>query len=887
MKRLLVTIVTILLIPAVAPAESIEPGKVMIFPLKTVSKDGKVGYSNDPAIVLGSELSREGDLEIISGAPYLSVVKRKKVDPARISRMAQRMNLAAVFWGTLTTLEDGYSIEVAAVGKNPRKKARYFSATGKNMEELLSRVQEMAVQIGRVVFNRPVIGSIKIEGNRRIQRDAILNKMGMKQGTAFQRSAVGDEIRDIYSMGYFDDVKIVAENDREGKVDLRIVLKERPSIKKIELKGNTVFSKDDILDNLTIRSFSVASLEKIRKDIAKIKRMYEKKGYYEPKVDYDIKELSRNEAKLILTIDEGAKSFLTRVVFDGRKRIPEKELKKILTVKEKSWIWFLDDSGTFTRQDLEQNRLRLIGYYQTKGFMNVQVGAPKMEVREGSVVVTYPIREGDRFQIRNVDVDGDLIMPKEKLIEPLQAKPKTWVNRQLIGDDIRALTRLYNNAGYAYADVQPSQRINDEYDFLDLTYNITKGPRVTIERVDIRGNERTRGKVVRRGLLVNEGDLYNADRLEGSKKNLERSEFFEAVQMKTSPGSSPDKMNLVVELLEKKTGSLAAGLGYSSQDKAMGNIDLKERNLLGLGIVANVKANVSGRRTNYEGSLTYPWLFDIPLSASVQGYSQQRKETQYVRQSDGFSFHFGYPIYGFWSASAGFARDSSKLTGMERIFARSVVDYYAEYGVKAEKFMDPSENSVSLGLVRDTRSGSPIPSAGSKITFGSRFSGFGGDLEFSKYYSEAVYYRKLFWRAIVKAKANGSAMVESGDSPIPFDRRIVLGGISSIRGYQYGQIGPRDKYGSMMGGDRAVFANLECLFPLLDMLKLRGVVFVDAGNSWNAKDSPFLTDVKAGAGLGVRWLSPMGPMRIEYGWKLNREKGESPGAVAFGMGQLF
>ena len=409
---------------------------------------------------------------------------------------------------------------------------------------------------------------------------------------------------------------------------------------------------------------------------------------------------------------------------------------------------------------------------------------------------------------------------------------------------------------------------------------------MTIERVDIVGNDRTREKVIRRGLSISEGDLYNADSFENTKGNLEAMDFFEAVRLKTGPGSKSDKMVVTVEVIEKKTGSLSAGLGYSSQDGAMGNINLKERNLFGLGIVANARSNLSGRRNDFEGSLSYPWMFDYPLTGSIRGHKAQQKESYYMRDTDGFSVHLGYPIYGLWSMSTGFSRDSNKLTGFEQVFARSVVDYYKQYGTQAQKYMNISENAVSLNFSRDTRNSSVIPTGGSKISLGGRFSGLGGDVAFNSYYSEAMYYYPLYWRLVMKFRANASMLQESGLNPIPFDRRIVLGGIQSIRGYRQGDIGPKDRHGNIIGGDRAVFGNVECLFPLLDQLKLNGVAFFDAGNSWNVSESPLMTQFKAGAGLGIRWISPMGPIRIEYGWKINPQKGEEPGAVAFADGAI-
>ncbi|MBM4325703.1 MAG: outer membrane protein assembly factor BamA [Deltaproteobacteria bacterium] len=887
MRRLL-PIITALLVTSVTATAAEQPaGRVLMFPIKVVEKGAKTEFSDEMAAVLGGELTREGDLQVISGRPYLSVIEDGAVDPVRMARIAQRMDAQSVVWGALTKRDEGYGLEVSVMGQDPKVKPRLFSASGKDMEQLLGGIKDLAAQIGRVVFNRPKVGKVTIQGNKRVSNEAILNKLDLKPGTPFLKSAVGEEIRELYSMGFFDDVQIQAEEAGAGEVELKIVLKERPSIKEIIIEGNSAFSKDKILDRVTTKSFTVANAERIRADIAKVKDMYEKEGYYEPEVDFEIKELSPSEANLVFKIKEGQKSYLTKVEFEGRQKLSESELKKILTIKEASWFWFFDESGAFTKEKLEENRFRILAYYMDRGFINVQAGAPKIDINDGRVTVTYPIREGDRFQVRKVDVDGDLVMPADKLRAGLETKPKTWFQRSLIGNDIKALTKIYNNMGYAYADVEPRQQINSDHNFVDITYRINKGQQVTLERVDISGNERTRDKVIRRGLGVSEGDRYNADAMDATKKYLESTELFEAVKLKTSPGSRPDLMNVTVDVLEKKTGSLAAGLGYSSQEGAMGNVNLKEKNLFGLGIVANVKANISGRRSTYEGSVSYPWMFDIPLTGTVKAYDTNYKELNHVRKAEGMGIYGGYPIYGGWQLSTGAMRDSSKISGMTGGYSKSTVEYYKKYNRTAQQYLNTSENSVQVSLSRDTRNSGVLPTMGSQLSVISRFSGFGADLAYSRHDGEAVYYQPLFWKAVMKVRGHGSLLAEASGEPIPFDRRLLLGGIASVRGYQYGEIGPKDKLGYIFGGDRAVYANIECLVPLVQSLNLNGVVFFDAGNAWNAEDSPLPTTVKAGYGAGIRWLSPMGPMRFEYGWKVQREPWEAPGAIAFSMGQLF
>jgi outer membrane protein insertion porin family len=883
-------IAVLVLIPVLANAQAKEtPSKTALMaPIKIVEGDSQPKFGDELAIALANKLQSEGDAQLTPASRELvGLLKDKQIDNRRISRMLKLDNKDLAIYGVLAKHPEGFSLEVSVVGQDEKQKAKTFFANATSMEDLINQLDDVASQIGKELFNRPVIAAVKIDGNKRVEKNTILNKITLKPGDTFRRSALGDQIRNVYDLGYFEDVQIRADPADQGKVDLVVTLKERPFIKSIEIVGNKVLSKDSILDALTTKSHNAVSMENIRADIEKIKKMYEKEGYYQPEIEYSVKELTRHEAKLVFEIREGKKGYLLHVVFEGRKSISEKELKRIINIKEKSWFWLLDDSGKFTRDTIEENRLRLMAYYREKGFIHVQVGAPALDIDQGKAKVTYSINEGDRFQIREVKVSGDLERPAEELTEMLKTKPNKWFQTSAVGEDIKSLSQVYNNLGYAQVDVEPKQVVNDKLRYVDMEFVIHKGQQISIDKVDIAGNERTRDKVIRRALSVREGDLYNADAMQASKKDLEGMDFFEKVVIKTQPGSQPDRMNLTVEVLEKKTGALTAGIGYSTQEGAVGNLDVKERNLLGMGIVANAKANMSSRRNSYEGSVTYPYLFDSFLSTQLRGYDTQQSDPQYLRTSHGFGVHFSYPIYGMWGVSSGMSRDSSKLSNFQSGFGISSIEYYRKYNVNPSKYNNMSENSFALSLSRDTRNHAMLPTRGSVVNLKSRFAGLGGDVAYTKFDAEAYYYYPVYWKAVVKVKGNALILQESGNDPIPLDRRVTLGGIYSIRGYQGSTIGPKDRYGTIIGGDRGLFANVECLVPLVESLQLNGVVFFDAGNSWNAGDSSFMTQVKAGYGLGVRWVSPMGPLRIEYGWKVSPEKGEDAGAFAFAMGQLF
>jgi outer membrane protein insertion porin family len=889
MKRFLIALIIIVGLQSIVLAQQgAQEKRLLLLPFREINERGDVVMNATLAGIVSAQLQKMENVAVADGKAMEALVKPKKVNIPRIARVIRRQDLDGVVWGEWKILsEDKYSMTLYVLHRKNLRKPRSYSGSAKDMEELVAALINLTDRMSVDLLGKPKIGRIIIKGNQRVRDEAIMNRMALSPGAILQPSEVSHEIKEIFAMGYFEDVSVNAQPRGNDKVDLVFEVKELPHIKTIEIKGNSVFTQDEILDEITTRSLSVARGEKIQKDIGKIRGMYERKGYYTPKIEWGLEELSDNQAKLVFTIDEGEKRYLTDIRFPGREKLTEKELLKILTIKEKSWFWWIDHSGKFTRSDLDENRNRIIGYYSEKGYVQAQVGEPSVDIEDEGVVVSYPVNEGDRFQIRKVELEGDLILSEEELKERLKNKPKTWFKGSDVGKDTETLTKMYKNLGYAYVDVEPMPKLNEEHNFVDLTFRITKNQRVKIGQVQIRGNDRTRDKIIRRNVLLAAGDRYQDAALDATKERLEALDFFEAVKIKTSPGSQPDIMDMTVEVMEKKTGTIAAGLGFSNKGGAMGNIDVKEKNVLGMGIMLNGNGKLSANSNTYEGSITYPWLFDWPLNATLSAYNNNMTEANYTKVGTGVSLNLGFPVYGNWRMHTGVSRDASRKVGLQRSYSDAIAKYYKARGEDPDRFYSTAEHALSMSLIRDTRLGSMIPRGGSKITFGSRFAGLGGDVSYARYYSDASYYYPLFWKAIMKARLNFTGVSEVGNMPVPVDRRILLGGISTVRGYKYGDLAPKGEYGAVLGGDRGVFANLECLFPIFESAKLFGVVFTDAGNAWNSTDSLIMEEVKAGGGVGLRWVSPMGPIRVEYGWKLTPEKGDTSGEFAFTMGQLF
>ena len=472
-----------------------------------------------------------------------------------------------------------------------------------------------------------------------------------------------------------------------------------------------------------------------------------------------------------------------------------------------------------------------------------------------------------------------MLQPKEKIIADLAIKKEKFYNREIIRQDIQKMSEQYSLEGYAFAEIVPQITEDPTGPKVDLMFEMKKGPKVYFERIDIVGNTKTRDKVIRREFKVAEQGLFDASALRRSNENLNRLDYFEEVNISTTPGSQEDRMNLKVEVKEKMTGSFSVGAGYSAVDQftVMGSI--AQRNLFGRGQRLSLDAYLSGNTNRYSLNFVEPWLFDIPLSFGATLYNWIRQYDSYNKDSLGGNLDLGYLLWGD--------------------YIRGYVTYtYDDANVTAVQANAPSQiqksagrnttSSVRLTLRRDSRDVLFNTSKGSLNSASVEYAGgpLGGTSQFTRYLASSGWYFPLFWGTTFFINGKAGYIVENGK--VPDYEKFYLGGINSIRGFKYNTIGVIDPAtGQIEGGDQMVQFNLEYIFPLFPSVGFKGVVFFDTGNVYNKADSIDAGNFKKTVGLGVRWYSPMGPLRLEWGWNLDPKPGEDSNNWEFSIGTFF
>ena len=391
-----------------------------------------------------------------------------------------------------------------------------------------------------------------------------------KPGDVYVPKNLSDDLKSVYAMGYFEDIRIEYQDGVSGKVII-FTVQEKPTIRRIKFKGNNVYDDEEIMESMNIKSGSILNIFQIQNNIIRIENLYKEKNYHNVKVSYSVKELENNQGDLQFIIEEGDKVKIKEITFEGNAVYTDKQLKKVIKTNEKGFWSFITSSGELNRDDLQQDVSMLTSFYHNSGYIQAKVGAPLVEFKEDMIYIKFKITEGPRFKVGYVGISGDLIESEDQLRERLSITQETFYNRETVRNDVLAITDVYSNFGYAYADIFP--RIEKDFDNLkvDIEFIIKKGRQVYFEAIVIGGNTKTRDKVIRRELRVFEQELFSGSRLKRSMRNLFRLDFFEDIKVDTVEGSADDKMVLKIDVVEKATGNFSLGGGYSSVEQAYGN----------------------------------------------------------------------------------------------------------------------------------------------------------------------------------------------------------------------------------------------------------------------------------------------------------------------------
>jgi outer membrane protein insertion porin family len=871
----LITIAILFFLPNTA--RSAGSVKVMVLPFDIHSSEKLPSLQSEILNVLQAYIQEEGAATVASGISSEAALQEIYQSYEKIRNFGVSKGADYVVWGSLTLIGQKFSFDVKMINAYKKGPPLFFIKEGQGIENLPGIVKQIASNIGMKLFKREKVVSVEITGNKRIESDAIKRVIKTKPGDIYMPKRLSEDLKAVYAMGYFDDIRVEAENTPEGK-KIIFKVKEKPTIRVIRFKGNKVFKDDKIKENLTIKTGSILNTFKIRSNVARIEELYKEKNYHNVKVTYHIHHLKHNQADLEFDIDEGNKVLIKSIKFEGNNAYPDDQLKKIMKTSEKGFFSWLTSSGDLKKEDLDQDITKLSAFYYNHGYIQARIGEPQIQYKGNWIYITIKIDEGPQFKVGKVDIKGDLVLPKDDLMKRLKITHETYYNREIVRDDVLALTDLYSDEGYAYADISPTIDKDLKHLKVDITYVIHKGKQVYFEKIVIAGNTKTRDKVIRRELQVYEQELYSGKQLKRSVRNLYRLDYFEDIKVNTVKGSADDKMILKIDVTEKPTGTMAFGAGYSSEEAVFGTVSVSQRNLFGRGQTLELEGQLGGRSTLYKLSFTEPWLFDIPLSAGIDLYNWNTDYDTYDRKSIGGGFRLSYPVYDYLRASIQYNYDDANISNITEDAAQSIKDLE---GVNIT-------SSVTAGLTYDSRNRIFNPSEGSKDSIMVKYAGLGGNVGFTKIIAETGWYKPLFWDTVGFLHGKAGWVSRNPGAVLPDYERFYLGGINSVRGYGWRGIHVLDEDGNAIGGNKFVQFNAEYIFPLLKQQGLVGLVFFDAGNVYNEGENIDLGTLKDSVGLGFRWYSPMGPIRIEYGYRLSSEAGESTGGRwEFSMGSAF
>jgi outer membrane protein insertion porin family len=695
------------------------------------------------------------------------------------------------------------------------------------------------------------IVKITILGNEKVAEDVIRSNIKSKEKESLSIPQIRKDLKSIYEMDFFTDV-IIDLRDVEGGKEVIFIVVEKPSIRNILISGNVKIEASKIREEIDITTGTILNMEKLKQTADNIRKFYSSKAYYRAEVDYRPAYLDGNQVDIEFIIKEGKKGYIKKVRFHGNKRFSARKLRKYMKVKKKGWFWWFTKRGILDEDILDVDLHNLRAFYFDHGYIEVEIDKPKITItKEGKwIYIDITIREGERFKVGEIDFKGDILTTRKDLFKKLTLKKGKVYRISTVQKDIRSITNFYGDEGYAYAEIVPLTSVNSEKRLVHITFDIRKGKKVYFERINISGNTKTRDKVIRRELRVGEGDLYNTTAMKRGRRKLKTTGYFKETEFTTSKGTSDDKINLDIKVEEAPTGAISFGAGFSTFEGLLGTATISEQNLLGLGYKTHLTGTLGGESERFKFGFADPWLLGTPTSA---GFSIYKEESDlfdtYSSDVLGADITLGRYLTEYISASLS-ARG-------ERVEIFDVSPGASDLVKQEEGIKD----TISLALImrRDTRDDFYNPSKGSTHTLSMENAGgfLGGDNTFYKFVGDTNWY-----------------------FPLPLGTVLHLRGRS---GFEYGEAGPEDETGEIIGGEKMVVFNSEFIFPLSKAIGLRGAIFYDGGAGWDEKFKKW----RHAVGFGIRWFSPVGPIRIDWGYNLDRQDDEKQSVWDFTAGTQF
>ena len=728
------------------------------------------------------------------------------------------------------------------------------------------------------------VAEISVQGNQRIETATIESYLTLNRGDRFSPGTLDSSLKNLYATGLFEDVQIARRGDA---LVVRIV--ENPIINRIAFEGNLRLTDEELDAEVQLRPRTVFRRSSVQSAVARILELYRRNGRYAAVVEPKIIELDQNRVDLVFEIEEGPLTKVRSIGFIGNERFSDGQLRGAIATSEAAFYRPFSTTDTYDADRLALDQEQLRRFYLERGYVEFGVTSALAELAPDNeeFFLTFTLDEGPRYDFGKVAIDSRIPdLPASALEDLVLTKEGDVYNARLVEATIDAINERLGERGYAFAQIQPVPELNREARTVDLTYQVDQGRRVYVERIEIEGNVRTLDEVIRREFRLAEGDPYNVTLLRRSEQRVRNLGYFDNVEVTTRRGSADDRVVVGVKVAERSTGELSFGAGFSTSDGLLGDVRLTERNLLGRGQTVIANFTNSSRRQNLQISFTEPYFSGYELAAGFDIFRTKtdfQSESSFDETSLGATIRGSYPLTERLSHALRYTLRQDEINNVDPDASIFIQD---EEGTKITSL-------IGQTLSYDRRDDRFLPSEGYIVRLDQDLAGLGGDNRFLKNELRGDVYFPLLTDVVLNLGLGGGYVFGYGGEDVGLANRFFIGG-QSLRGFQAAGIGPRDDVtGDALGGNVYYTGTAELRFPLglPEELRIFGRTFVDAGSLFDIDvSSPTLSDndsLRVGGGVGLSWLSPLGPLSIDYGQALVRESGDETESFRISFGTQF
>ncbi len=880
---------------------------VLVLPYQVNAGEDMDSLKQDvPQLLIGNLQSQGVRVVPMDRARYLlNTSKIETLDLQGARRLGKEAGAQIVVYGVLNQLGNGFTLDSRIVPIESTVLPDVVTLQKKSMVEISNATATLGARVVQAMsvgeqnpssmsppavtggtIQKGGLTDIRVQGLRIMDPEAVLMRLSIRKGDKPDAAAINDEVKRIWDMGYFSDV---TANLAPNNV-LVFIVEEKPRIDSIVVQGSDEIDEDDILAAMSTKTGSVLNDRLLSDDLQKVTDLYRKEGYYLAEVSHSVVSRDSNAtASLVLQVNEGNKLYIEEVNIEGLSELDQDDISDYMALQPRGIFSWFTGTGVLKDEYLERDSNAIAAFGLNEGFVDIQVSAPNVDYRSDGIYITFQVHEGPRYKIREVNFGGDLIDTRDRMLHVVsldeQKEDNEYFSLSIMQEDTKRLTQFYGDYGYAFAEVD-TKILKDEggEPYVNVGYLITKKQKVYIRRAILEGNSHTRDNVILRELRLADGDIYEGAKLRRSAERLNKLGYFTSVDTELVPTGNPDEVDLKIKVKEGTTGAIMAGIGYSTYYDVGVSGSIMERNLFGRGYWIQLNGFLSWRRTSGVFSFTNPRLYDTDLLVGNDFYYTHDYWDDFTKDTLGDSIRIAYPLGEYTTIGAGYRLERYELYDVDEFAASSIADYKGVNWTSA----------VNARITRDTTDDRSRPTTGTITRLWAEYGGGGlggtdnfvkGMVDWQAFYSfnpEHVFH--------IRGRLGGVFENVPG-KVVPVFERFYVGGIDTIRGYDYSDISPKDaRYGDDIGGDRMGVANIEYIWTFQKELGLAIVPFLDAGFNIDSDTMHNVSDYfVVSTGLELRWRSPMGDLRIAYGIPLMDDySGDRPrGRFEFTMGQFF